>query len=597
MPTCPVCGVSNRSSARFCYQCAAPLAARAPLPDDHDWLVATLIGTPASSSTVSSTTQDSTLADARPGPTTDPPKDGGVIMEQPQQSDPAQAASLVGGRYEVVTQHEREVEVLDRQPWLRCWACGATTNEAGEYFCIECGAALAGRRYRGEIVSGDSVGLAFVPTITQTAAREVLPLIWDQVRDGDALLTLIAESGRPALVPPIEDLDALHVGRGLAHLLDGLHAEGFVLGALSPRDVELSAAGMPRLRAAPGLRRVAEDPQEAVASDVRALATLLEALTDIPRTTRRLDDDGQVESDGPVLGDVLREMRTGALPEPGVLATRLEALIAERTQPTPLWARVGASTHHGMVRELDEDSLLVLDLRAAQNGQGRSWGLYIVADGMGGHAAGEVASGLAIRGAAEVVMSAYLAPTLESDAQYDEVQFKEIVRKAIVQANEYVLREARARGNDMGTTITMALVVGDRAVIGNVGDSRTYLFRDGQLRRVSRDHSLVMRLVELGQITEDDIYTHPQRNAVLRSLGDKPEVEIDVFSERLRPGDALFLCSDGQWEMTHDPEMAQIIQKHADPLAVCQALMQAANAAGGEDNITAVLVRFEGFGA
>ena len=159
-----------------------------------------------------------------------------------------------------------------------------------------------------------------------------------------------------------------------------------------------------------------------------------------------------------------------------------------------------------------------------------------------------------------------------------------------------MLNEGRARGNDMGTTITMALTAGDRAVIGNVGDSRTYYVRDGQLKRISKDHSLVMRLVDLGQITEDDIYTHPQRNAVLRSLGDKPDVEIDTFTLRLKPGDALFLCCDGQWEMTRDPQMNEIIQKHDDPQAACDALIAAGNTNGGEDNITSVLVRFESYG-
>ncbi len=298
----------------------------------------------------------------------------------------------------------------------------------------------------------------------------------------------------------------------------------------------------------------------------------------------------------PGLADVLRELRTNAIADAGELAERLDDLIAERTQPIPLWPRIGAASHAGMVRELDEDSLLTLDLRTVQNSNGRSWGLFIVADGMGGHAAGEVASGLAIRGATEVVLSAYLTPTLDANAPYDEAQLKEIVRKAVLQGNQYVINEARARGNDMGTTITMALVAGDRAVIGNVGDSRTYLYRDGALKRISKDHSLVMRLVDLGQISLDDIYTHPQRNAVLRSLGDKPELEVDLFTLRLRPGDALFLCCDGQWEMTHDPQMAEIIQQHDDPQAACAALIAAGNANGGEDNITSVLVRFEKYG-
>jgi protein phosphatase len=169
----------------------------------------------------------------------------------------------------------------------------------------------------------------------------------------------------------------------------------------------------------------------------------------------------------------------------------------------------------------------------------------------------------------------------------------DVVRSAILQGNAYVLREAQARGNDMGTTITMALVAGDRAVIGNVGDSRTYLYRDKTLKRISKDHSLVMRLVEMGQITDEEVYSHPQRNAVLRSLGDRAEIEVDIFHQRLKPGDALFLCSDGQWEMVRDPQMAEIIAAHDDPQAACNALIVAANKAGGDDNITAVIVQFD----
>jgi protein phosphatase len=100
-----------------------------------------------------------------------------------------------------------------------------------------------------------------------------------------------------------------------------------------------------------------------------------------------------------------------------------------------------------------------------------------------------------------------------------------------------------------------------------------------------------MRLVELGQIREEDIYTHPQRNAVLRSLGDQGEVEVDLFQERLQPGDVLLLCSDGQWEMTRNPEMERILATHDDPKRACDELIKAANRAGGEDNVTSVVVR------
>jgi len=181
---------------------------------------------------------------------------------------------------------------------------------------------------------------------------------------------------------------------------------------------------------------------------------------------------------------------------------------------------------------------------------------------------------------------------VQPDAVFNEEDARDIVRRAVLTANERVVAESAAQGNDMGATFTMALVVGDRAVVGNVGDSRTYLLREGKLSRISKDHSLVQRLVDLGQISDEEIYTHPQRNAVLRSLGDKAELEVDLFSTRLRSGDTLFLCSDGQWEMTRDAEMERILAKEGDPAEHCKQLIAAANQAGGEDNITVVLVRF-----
>jgi protein phosphatase len=149
-------------------------------------------------------------------------------------------------------------------------------------------------------------------------------------------------------------------------------------------------------------------------------------------------------------------------------------------------------------------------------------------------------------------------------------------------------REARG----LGATVTAALIVEGQAFIANVGDSRTYLVRDGKIERVTRDHSLVERLVEMDQITPDEVYEHPSRNLIYRSLGaGHSEVDVDIFIERLQPGDVLLLCCDGLWEMIRDPELLRIITENEDVEQACDRLISTANANGGEDNITAVLVR------
>lgn len=503
-----------------------------------------------------------------------------------------QQPALFAGRYDVSEPQTAEVQAIDRQPWLRCWSCDSTLNEAGEMYCTQCGADLQNRSYVGQITSGEPQGLALIPSV-DPALRDLLPEIWDQASDGDQVLTLLRSSGRPALVPPLDEIQAVQVGHGLARLLKGLHAAALCLGKLTPDDLELTPKRQPRLRTARALRRVAPEDAAAPAADLKSFAELLEALTATPRTTRRLDeqDIGATLAEAPLAG-VLRDLRTGQIADAAALEARFADLLAGFAQPAPLWTQVGSASHEGMVRELDEDSLLTMELRMVRKATGRSWGLYVVADGMGGHSAGEVASDLAIRGAYEVVQEDYLTSTVDADQEDEEPKLRETVRKAILRANEKVLREARTRGNDMGTTITMALVAGNLAVIGNVGDSRTYLYRGGKLRRISKDHSLVMRLVDLGQISEEDIYSHPQRNAVLRSIGDKHEIEVDLFTERLQPGDALLLMSDGQWEMTRDPQMETILAANPDPQAACEALIKAANANGGDDNITAVFVKF-----
>ena len=245
--------------------------------------------------------------------------------------------------------------------------------------------------------------------------------------------------------------------------------------------------------------------------------------------------------------------------------------------------------------------------------EGEPIGLFVVCDGIGGHLGGDCASQWALetikrelrdifcpfdpRGTKELSRSELDAAlrgsssTRLSSVRKLERQVRRAVERANLVVYEYALQRPEKAG-DAGTTLTLALVSGARAVIANVGDSRTYLLRDNQLRQITQDHSLVANLVTSGQIKPEEVYTHPQRNLIYRSLGYKAELHVDTFMQILQAGDFLLLCSDGLWEMVqNEQKMAQIILDSSSTEQACRALVGAANQAGGEDNIGVVVVK------
>jgi serine/threonine protein phosphatase PrpC len=240
-------------------------------------------------------------------------------------------------------------------------------------------------------------------------------------------------------------------------------------------------------------------------------------------------------------------------------------------------------------------------------------GLFMVCDGMGGHMGGKYASYWAVETVklefgdlfstkdprATVVLSeadieAVRQGTFVSPVPAD-VDLESLTQAAIQKANSVVYDYACHKPNqaaNAGTTITMLAVRGNQAVISNVGDSRAYLLRDHELVQITHDHSLVANLVAEGQILPEEIYTHPQRNMIYRFLGQKGPAHIDIFHETLQPGDFILLCSDGFWEMVRSTRRKiTSIEKAADPQSACEKLVNAANEAGGEDNISVVVVQ------
>jgi protein phosphatase len=217
------------------------------------------------------------------------------------------------------------------------------------------------------------------------------------------------------------------------------------------------------------------------------------------------------------------------------------------------------------VRENNEDNLLV----AAP--------LYAVADGMGGHAAGEVASEIAI----QVLANAQL-----TEANPDDL------REAVIEANHMVL-EGPHRGlgrPGMGTTLTAVLIEENRLIVAQVGDSRAYLLHAGHLRQVTRDHSLMAELIARGEITPDEVRTHPQRSVITRVLGSEPGTLPDLYELDVVTGDRLLLCTDGLTGMIDDREVARLLSSTKEPQKAADALVAAARQAGGYDNITVIVL-------
>lgn len=252
--------------------------------------------------------------------------------------------------------------------------------------------------------------------------------------------------------------------------------------------------------------------------------------------------------------------------------------------------KVGHYSDVGLCRAGNEDSLSVYELNFTTQSQQSGLGLYVVADGMGGVNAGEFASAIAVD-----EISTHIQNTVASlNGQVDDVQteIRNSLQQAIKNANVRIYETGRFNTelNGMGTTVTSALIYGKNLYVGHVGDSRAYLINKEGIEKISRDHSLVGRLVEIGQITPAEALVHPQRNLIYRSLGTYPNVEVDLYQRALKIGDWILLCSDGLTGHVNDDELKSIVLANQEPHLAAQQLVNLANQRGGEDNITVILV-------
>ena len=258
-------------------------------------------------------------------------------------------------------------------------------------------------------------------------------------------------------------------------------------------------------------------------------------------------------------------------------------------------------TDVGIARKNNQDSFLVsnssrtdgeADLAEAHPKIAANGSIFVVADGMGGLQAGEVASRMAVD-----LVAMHLAETLRAKEPANQQDFIKLLTAAVLEANRLVYEQSAQNSHytGMGTTLTAAVTYGGSIFFAQVGDSRAYLLRNGSMKQMTTDQSLVAQLVASGSITPDEAKTHPRRNVILRALGVEPRVEVAISFAELKRDDRLVLCSDGLWGKVEPDEIRELIERF-NPTSACESLVRLARDRGGEDNITVIVAFFSGEG-
>jgi len=269
---------------------------------------------------------------------------------------------------------------------------------------------------------------------------------------------------------------------------------------------------------------------------------------------------------------------------------QIEAVSNQTIKLDPAQFMVGMGQSIGKQREHNEDTLYVLNAMVSGTTTTLPFGIFIMADGMGGYEHGEVASSLATRIMANYLVRKLYLPYFSPKPESQSDPLQEIMQDAFREANQAVIKQVPGGG----TTLTVAFVLGEQVTLTHVGDSRAYfIYPDGRMQVITRDHSLVRRLIELGQITEKEAAVHPQRNVLYRAIGQAESLEPDVSTFPIPHPGYMMLCSDGLWGYVSELDLFRIIMDGPTPAIACHKLVEVANSAGGPDNISVILVQFQ----
>ena len=615
---CSECGAHNPPEARFCRRCSAVLPREAQLESAQASQAGELSTAPLSDSNALGTRPfEAPPLGTRPladddqaAPTAAPALEAEATQPLPRPRFSFEAlpiGALVGSLpYEILSliREDGAVSVYaaqDRYKRVRCRSCGYPRNAFGDEYCQQCGALLAGiEPHHPQFVVKESMAadaIAIERRLADLRLRHggvLLPLdTFSESIAGTRRYYVVLPEPSPStgasLAVPQELIDVLQWGVMLSESLAFLHQRTIAFGAADLSHISFEKK-MARWFDFTSARIVApgSEGQVLFKEDVATLAASLFVLL-----------TGQIYSprvmlQPPSLTQTFNDVFTAQLTTAAGLADRLRSALAEVRRPASYDVRVGRLTDVGQARQLNEDSLLTLEAGQVHRSVSRPIGLYVVADGAGGHAAGDVASGIAVRAIARQAIEGLFPQHV--DESPPSVDVAAWLRNAIQRANEAVHRQRALTLTDMGTVLVMAVILDGEAHIAHVGDSRAYLINDARITQLTVDHSLVQRLIETGQIKPEEARTHQNRNVIYKMIGDRPKIDPDVQRVALAAGDRLLLCSDGLSGYVDDADIHHIVTSSTSPQDACQRLIDAANQAGGPDNITAVLAQIDALG-
>ncbi len=546
---CPNCGALNRATARFCNQCREPLQVPEP--------TTVSAATPASPETLRLADDPKATFAERPTRRLDGAEGFAALPE----------GALVG-KYEVR-------QLFPSQPGINSYLVADEQNQVYVMFEAENPAQWSGEKR------------LFEAQLTHPAIATLVD-VFEQVPYGtqpraylvtEYPLVPLTQAGAP------KEFDVLTWGVQLAEGLAYLHDHQLAHGTVQASSIVMSGTQQVKWWNLAGVQPLTPEWRT---HEVLELAKILyQLLTPAGQTAPACSP-----ATAQVFARAFAQDSRQRYPDARTLAADLQNVINALRHPQGVTLVVGRLTDVGRVRELNEDAFVTLEaMHAVQQGS-QALGLFVVADGMGGAAAGEVASKMVTQVMAHHIAANVFTPHFAPSAS--QLDYGAILIAAVEQANKAIF-EARSRArSDMGSTLVAALVVGNQAYIVNVGDSRAYRIASDGIEKITKDHSLVQALVDRKEIGEDDVYTHPQRNFILRNVGDKSQVKADLFTHTFQPGEYLLLCSDGLWEMVYPKQrLHEIVTRAPSVQQACQQLVEAANQNGGDDNITVILVKFE----